>query len=59
MENKTEKELLENGWKKEMLIIHISEYDESAPKKFRRLSYDISDDFTGKQIGVLKIGQMK
>jgi len=52
MEN--EKELLENGWKKEMLNIHIEEYDENAPHKFRRLSYDIADDFTAEQIGVIK-----
>lgn len=49
-----EKELLENGWKRETLCIHLDEYDESAPKKFRRLGYDISDDFNSNQIGILK-----
>ena len=52
--NDEEKKLLENGWKRETLCIHLDEYDESAPKKFRRLGYDISDDFNSNQIGILK-----
>ena len=49
-----DKELLEQGWKKEMLCIHVSEYDERVPSKHRTLSYDISNDFNSKQIAVLK-----
>ena len=45
---------LEQGWKKEMLCIHVSEYDEHMPSKHRTLSYDISNDFNSKQIAVLK-----
>lgn len=50
-----EEKLLQEGWKKEMLCIHISEYDTNSPtNNHRRLSYDLTNDFTGEQIGVLR-----
>lgn len=55
---KTEEDLLKEGWKKEMLCLHIQEYDphpfNDKEVPFRRLSYDLSDDFTGDQISTIK-----
>ena len=53
----TEKELLDKGWKKETLQIHLQEYDETCqyPSKHRRLTYDMRDDFTQDQIGTLRM----
>lgn len=50
----SEKELLDNGWKKEVLQINIQEYDETCPSKFRTLTYDMCDDFTSQQIDIIK-----
>lgn len=53
---KNEQELIAKGWKKETLSIHLAEYDEclAQPNKFRRLSYDLGNDFTPEQIGVIR-----
>ncbi len=56
--NKTDEELLKEGWKKEMLCLHIQEYDphpfNDKDIPFRRLSYDLRNDFTSEQIGTIK-----
>ena len=51
MEDK-EKELIAQGWKKEMLQIHVQEYDEDFihKSKHRMLSYDVGDCFNHEQI---------
>ena len=49
-----EQNLLEQGWKKETLSIHLSQYDENAPFKHRRLSYDLDDSFSSNQISLLR-----
>lgn len=47
---KTDEELLKEGWKKETLCLHLQEYDPHAFNDkdipFRRLSYDLRNDFT-------------
>lgn len=48
---KTEEDLLKEGWKKEMLCIHVLEYDGQRRNK---LSYDMRNDFTGDQIHTIK-----
>jgi len=45
--DKNERELLNSGWKREVLTLHLQEYDEAYVNKHRRLSYDLGDDFTG------------
>lgn len=50
----TEQELLDNGWKREMLSLHIRQYNQSTPSKAIALSYDIADDFSSNQISALK-----
>ena len=56
---KTEEDLLKEGWKKEMLCIHVQEYDphlyNDKEIQFRRLSYDLRNDFTEDQIGTIKM----
>ena len=55
---KTEEELLKEGWKKEVLCLHIQEHDphlfNDIEIPFRRLSYDLRDDFTSGQIETIK-----
>ena len=52
---KNEQELIAKGWKKETLSIHLAEYDEQLiPNKFRRMSYDLGNDFTPEQIDVIR-----
>lgn len=54
--NDTEHELLASGqWKREYMTFHISEIDNTCPTGVRRLSYDIGDNFTSDQIGVIKL----
>ena len=52
--DKNERELLNSGWKREVLTLHLQEYDEAYVNKHRRLSYDLGDDFTGQQISVIR-----
>lgn len=53
--NNTEQELLASGqWKREFMVFHISEIDNTCPTGVRRLSYDIGDNFTSDQIEVIK-----
>lgn len=55
--NKTrEEELIEQGWEKEVLAIHIQEYDPQlvTENKFRRLSYDFGKSFTSDQITIIE-----
>ena len=55
--NKTrEEELIEQGWEKEVLAIHIQEYDPQlvTENKFRRLSYDFGKSFTSDQINIIE-----
>lgn len=55
---KTDEELLKEGWKKETLCLHVQEYDPHAFNDkdipFRRLSYDLSNDFTSDQISIIR-----
>ena len=52
-----EQELIEQGYKKETLTIHISEYDTNAPGGYnhRSLSYDLNRDFTDDQIAGIEL----
>lgn len=56
--NMDEKELIEQGYKKETLCVHLQEYDprtiEDVEIPFRRLSYDLSNDFTYNQIAIIR-----
>lgn len=55
MENNiTEEDLLKNGWKRECLQIHISEFDKNLEYGARRLTYDLGTNFNGEQIGSLQ-----
>lgn len=49
-----EQKLLEEGWKKQTLKISIREYDDNFPTKFRMLTYDMANDFTAQQIGIIR-----
>lgn len=54
MEDK-EQELLDSGkWKREWMMLHIQEIDETAPKGVRSLSYDMGNTFTGEQISSIE-----
>lgn len=52
-----EKELIEKGYVKDTLSIHIQEYDPHTVNDktfpFRRLSYDLTDTFTADQIAII------
>lgn len=52
-----EKELIEKGYIKDMMSIHIQEYDPHVVNDktfpFRRLSYDLTDTFTADQIATI------
>lgn len=54
----TEQELIEQRYTKEMLAIHLQEYDphpyNDKEIPFRRLSYDIANDFTEDQIAAIQ-----
>lgn len=50
----TEQELLNSGWKKEVLCLHIQEYDELFKNKFRRLSYELDRSYSQDQISGLQ-----
>lgn len=53
-----EKTLIEQGYVKDMMTIHIQEYDPHTvnDKEFpyRRLSYDMTDTFTADQISIIR-----
>lgn len=53
-----EKALIEQGYVKDMMTIHIQEYDPHTvnDKEFpyRRLSYDMTDTFTADQISIIR-----
>ena len=46
MSTEKELELLSNGWKRETLALHITEWSGNEQMKARRLSYDLGDSFT-------------
>ena len=46
MSTEKELELLSNGWKREMLALHITEWSGNEQMKAKRLSYDLGDSFT-------------
>ena len=52
-----EKELIEKGYVKDTLSIHIQEYDPHVVNDktfpFRCLSYDMTDTFTASQIAII------
>lgn len=52
--NTTEEKLIADGWEREILCMHIQEYDEKYENKFRRLSYDISNTLDGDAINALQ-----
>lgn len=51
-----EQELLEKGWEKETLTLHIQEYDPmlATNNKMRRLSYNLDKSFTSDQIALIE-----
>lgn len=53
-----EKALIEQGYVKDMMTIHVQEYDPHTvnDKEFpyRRLSYDMTDTFTADQISIIR-----
>lgn len=53
-----EKELIEKGYVKDTLSIHIQEYDphtvDGKTFPFKSLSYDMTDTFTANQIDIIK-----
>ena len=53
-QNLTEKDLIANGYKKETLSIHVTEYNDVYPNHMKQVGYDISDTFDGEQIAALK-----
>lgn len=54
MNKEKELELLSNGWKREMLALHITEWSGNEQMKATRLSYDFGDSFTSDQIYQIK-----
>lgn len=50
----TEEDLLKDGWKKECLQIHITEFDKTLEYGARRLTYDLGTYFNSEQIGQLQ-----
>ena len=54
MSTEKELELLSNGWKRETLALHITEWSGNEQMKARRLSYDLGDSFTQDQIYQIK-----
>lgn len=53
-----EKALIEQGYVKDMMTIHVQEYDPHTVNNkefpYRRLSYDMTDTFTADQISIIR-----